>query len=88
MPLRSRETIIIEFCQKIKQDPSQLYRIWFSDGVGYNLQEARKKVWTQEDHFSDEKADNQRPGVWAVISAFGVITLKVYEDNLRSDKYL
>ena len=88
MPLRSRETIIIEFCQKIKHDPSQLYRIWFSDEMGYNLQEARKKVWTQEGLFSDEKPDNQRPSFWAVISAFGVITLKVYEDNLRSDKYL
>jgi len=46
----------IEFCKKIKQDPSMVYRICFSDEMGFNIQTARKKIWTNQEIYHHENS--------------------------------
>ena len=78
----------IWFCQDMLQDISQIYRIWFSDEMGYNLQEVRGKVWTQEDYFLSERPKREKVNVWVAFSAFGKTSLDLYEENLDAGVYI
>src|SRR5690349_17197852 len=65
----------VEFSQKMLEDPSQIYRIWFSDEMGCQLEESRKKVWTQKESFIHTKPKRGKVNVWAAISAMGKTNL-------------
>lgn len=79
----------VQFCQKMLKDPHQVNRIWFSDEMGFNLQEVRNRVWTDQDTFSAEKPPNQKINAWAAISYFGKTSLHLYEEeNLDAKGYL
>ena len=78
----------VEFCQKMLKDPYQMNRIWFSDEMGFNLQEVRSRVWTDQETFDIEKLPNEKVNAWAAISFFGKTSLHLYEENLGSEGYL
>ena len=56
-----------------------VYRIWFSDEMGFNIQTARKKIWTNQEIYHHEKLENKRLNVWAAFSAIGKSSLDIYE---------
>ena len=74
----------IEFCQKMLKDPHQVNRIWFSDEMGFNLQEVRSRVWTDQEAFNAQKPPNEKVNAWSAISFFGKTSLHLYEENLKS----
>ena len=78
----------VEFCKRMKEDLSQLYRIWFSDEMGYDVQSSRKKVWTQEQKYFQEKPKSERLSVWASFSAIGKTSLEIYDGTLTSSRYI
>jgi transposase len=77
----------LAFCVRMLEDPTQVHRIWFSDEMGFNLQEMRDKVWTNDNTSITDKPQNLKLNAWAAISFFGKTSLHIYEENLDSTAY-
>ena len=80
----------VDFCKKMLSDEGLLYRTFFSDEMGIDLNKNRKtKAWQLPTEKIRRKAvtENTRLDCWGAISAHGATSLDIYKEGMKGVLY-